>query len=316
MLSWIYLLDHVPAPLVNRLKWVPSTETWRSSFFSMKNDIIVLATRKINCCEWFYKQCHDLCYGQLNKSECRNMFSFSSLPLTLFPGHLWHSSIPAELIHFSPIWKDNCSVLLSSHTFFTYYGLAVKTPTNCASGKPAVLSTLSSESNGWAPPLQSCWGRVKSSQSFPSASCCACCRRRGWASRPTVGKELPGRQTSLCRLGWADLDRWMSYTWTSRGPWSSVRSALHMYLGKKPVECTVRGDNGSLSELILNVRLTKHTGYFQEIRQLIWAMDYLCKILMFFWYILLEWKHYYLLQLCFLCSKVWHIFPIKHLFLL
>lgn len=136
-----------------------------------------------------------------------------------------HSSIPAELIQFSLTWDNGCSVQLPLRTFSTYTCVAVKTPANCASGKPAVLWTLSSESSGWAPPLQSCWGRVKSSQSSPYASCCACCRRRGWAWHPIAGKELPGRQTSLCRSGWADLDRWMSYTWTSRGPWSSVRSA-------------------------------------------------------------------------------------------
>lgn len=107
---------------------------------------------------------------------------------------------------------------------------AVKTPTDCANGRPAVLWTLSSESSGSAPPPQSCWGPEKSSQSSPYASCCAYCRRTGWASRPTAGKERPGRQTSLWRWGWAVLGRWTSYTWTSRGPWSSVTSAWRMYL--------------------------------------------------------------------------------------
>lgn len=85
-------------------------------------------------------------------------FASSSFPLTVVSGS---------------------SVQLSWSTFLTYCCLAVRTPTNCANGKPAVLLTPSSESSGWAPPLRSCWGRARSSRSSPCASCCACCRRRG-----------------------------------------------------------------------------------------------------------------------------------------
>lgn len=85
-------------------------------------------------------------------------FPSSSLPLTVVSGS---------------------SVQLSWSTFLTYCCLVVRTPTNCANGKPAVLLTPSSESSGWAPPLQSCWGQARSSRSSPCASCCACCRRRG-----------------------------------------------------------------------------------------------------------------------------------------
>lgn len=110
---------------------------------------------------------------------------------------------------------------------------SLRIPAKCAIYRLAVLSIPSSQSSDWARLLPSCWALRRSSRSSLSASCCACCTRTGWASRPTAGTGQPGTRTSPCTQGSAALGGWKFCTWTSPAPSSWAVLASHTCLQKK-----------------------------------------------------------------------------------